>query len=184
MPDEFTLALCPALREPVGLIARQLFDIFLVVVANIRPESTLVRRAPWLRLSEFLAFGMLPIFVGTVVPRVQNLECALVVLGNDEASVDICVVELVFIVKYIRIEGEGQRIDLGIDRPVIHDPFERDCEVVEDGVRVDEDARLVSFQEFGHHNGLLPGCSSVRELFNIDVVILVSMDLGCVVLAK
>lgn len=51
--------------------------------------------------------------------------------------------------------------------------------MVEDGVGVDKDAGLVFFENLGDDGRLLPRGTTILILVNGNVVILVSVNLGC-----
>lgn len=161
--DELALAVGPALGEPVRLRARKLLDIPRVVVADEVAEAALVRGASGHVNAPPGAPRVHPSVVGADLPGLEDLVRLLVVLGDDEAGVEVELAELVPVVAQVRVGCHGQRVGLGVDVPVVHQPLERQVEAVENGVRVEVDACLVIFEDFANHGRLLPRCSPIFE---------------------
>ena len=62
--------------------------------------------------------------------------------------------------------------------PVVHQPLERDIQVVKDSIGVKIDASLVISQDLGDNDRFLPRRASVGVLIDVDEIVLVSMDFG------
>lgn len=122
---------------------------------------------------------MLAALVGAVLPLLQDLKRLLVVLENDETSVEVNLSKLVLVVLGVGIGSEGERVGVGVQLPVVHEPLEGEVEAVEDGIRVEEDAGLVLLEDLGQDRRLLPRVSAVlKGIGDVDVVVLVAVDLG------
>lgn len=179
MLDELALTARVALGETVGLGAEQLLDILGIIVANVGTETSLIGGLTRAIQLEFSAIGVLAALLRAGVPLVEDLVGLVVVLGDDETSVEIDVAELVLVVLSVGISGKGERVGGGVKVPVVHEPLEGEVEVVEDGVRVEVDAGIVLLEDLGHDVGLLPGITAILVGVDIDIVVLVTVDLGC-----
>lgn len=179
MLDELAVASRAALGEAVGLSALELLDVLGVIVADVGTEATLVGRLAGAVLSEVDTLGVLAAFVGAVLPLLQDLERLLVVLENDETSVEINLSKLILVVLGVGIGSESHRVGVGVKLPVVHEPLEGEVEAVEDGVGIEENAGLVLLEDLGQDRGLLPRVAAVlKGIGDVDVVILVTVDLG------
>jgi hypothetical protein len=180
MLDELSFTSRLALGETVGLSAREILDVLGVIVADVGTEATLVGRLSGAVLSEIDTVGVLATLVGAVLPLLEDLKGLLVVLENDETSVEVDLVELVHVVLVGRVVGKCQRVGVGVELPVVHEPLKRQVEVVEDSIRVKEDASLVLLEDLGQNRGLLPRVAAVlKGIGDVNVVVLVTVVLGC-----
>jgi hypothetical protein len=179
MLDELSFTSRLALGETVGLSAREILDVLGVIVADVGTEATLVGRLSGAVLSEIDTVGVLATLVGAVLPLLEDLKGLLVVLENDETSVEVDLVELVHVVLVGRVVGKCQRVGVGVELPVVHEPLKRQVEVVEDSIRVKEDASLVLLEDLGQNRGLLPRVAAVlKGIGDVNVVVLVTVVLG------
>lgn len=179
MLDELAVAARLALGEAVGLSARQILDVLGVIVADVCTEATLIGGLSGTVLSELDTVGVLSTLVGAVLPLAENLEGLLVVLENDETSVEVDLVVLIHVVLVVRIVGKGQRVGVGVKLPVVHEPLEGKVEVVENGIGVKENAGLVLLEDLGQNRGLLPGVATVlKGIGDVNIVVLVTVVLG------
>jgi hypothetical protein len=180
MLDELSVAARLGLGETVGFGARKILDVLGVIISDVGTETTLVGRLSGAVLSELDTVGVLATLVGAVLPLLENLESLLVVLENDETSVEVNLLELVHVVLVVRIVSESQRVGIGVELPVVHEPLKRQVEVVEDGIGVKEDASLVLLEDLGQNRGLLPRVAAVlKGVGDVNVVVLVTVVLGC-----
>lgn len=180
MLNELSVAARLGLGETVGFGARKILDVLGVVVSDVGTETTLVGRLSGAVLSELDTVGVLATLVGAVFPLLENLKGLLVVLENDETSVEVNLLELVHVVLVVRIVSESQRVGVGVELPVVHEPLKRQVEVVEDGIGVKEDAGLVLLEDLGQNRGLLPRVAAVlKGVGDVNVVVLVTVVLGC-----
>ena len=180
MLNELSVAARLGLGETVGFGARKILDVLGVVVSDVGTETTLVGRLSGAVLSELDTVGVLATLVGAVLPLLENLKGLLVVLENDEAGVQVNLLELVHVVLVVRIVSESQRVGVGVELPVVHEPLKRQVEVVEDGIGVKEDAGLVLLEDLGQNRGLLPRVAAVlKGVGDVNVVVLVTVVLGC-----
>jgi hypothetical protein len=179
MFDELSVTSRLALGETVGLSAREILDVLGVIVADVGTEATLVGRLSGAVLSEIDTVGVLATLVGAVLPLLEDLKGLFVVLENDETSVEVDLVELVHVVLVGRVVGKCQRVGVGVELPVVHEPLKRQVEVVEDSIRVKEDASLVLLEDLGQNRGLLPRVAAVlKGIGDVNVVVLVTVVLG------
>lgn len=179
MLDELSVAARSALGETVGLGAGKILDVLRVIVADVGTEATLVGGLSGAVLSELDTVGVLATLVGAVLPLLEDFEGLLVVLENDETSVEVDLVELVHVVLVVRIVGKGERVGIGVELPVVHEPLKGQIEVVEDGIGVKEDAGLVLLEDLGQNRGLLPGVAAIlKGIGDVNVVVLVTVVLG------
>lgn len=176
--DELTLAARATLRETVALGAREFLDILGIIIADVGTEATLIGGFTGAVLSELGTLGVGAAIVGTLLPGVHDLKRLLVVLGNDETSVEVDLAELVLVVLMGRIGGKCHGVGVGVKVPVVHDPLKGEVEMIKDGVRVKINAGLVLLENLGHDRGLLPGSATVLISVDVDVVVLVTVDLG------
>jgi hypothetical protein len=180
MLDELSFTSRLALGETVGLSARKILDVLGVIVTDVGTETTLIGRLSGAVLSEVDTVGVLATLVGAVLPLLENLKGLLVVLENDETSVEVDLVKLVHVVLVGRIVGKSQRVGVGVKLPVVHEPLKRQVDVVEDGIGVKEDAGLVLLEDLGQNRGLLPRVAAVlKGIGDVNVVVLVTVVLGC-----
>lgn len=154
--DKVAVTLRLTLRISVGLVAGQLLDVLGVVVADKRPEAALVGGLARVGLAELDALGVLARLLGAALPGVKDLEGLVVVLGDDEARVEVVLAELVLVVVLGGVRGEGEGVGLGGEAPVVHQPFKGEVHVVEEGVGVDKDAHFVVSENLRHDGGFLP----------------------------
>lgn len=147
--DELAHATLVGLGETIGLCAGQLFDIVGVVVAHKGAEAALVGGLPALAVSELGAARVLATLVRAVVPISEDVVCLVVVLHDHEASVEEQLAKSIVVVLYIGVDGEGERVVVRRDAPVVHEPFERKVEMVEEGVRINKDADVVVLEDLG-----------------------------------
>lgn len=134
-------------------------------------------------LSELDTLGVSAGLLGAIRPCVEDIESSVVVLRDDEAGVEVVLPELVLVVVLRRVEGEGERVRLRSKAPVVQQPFEGQIKMVEDGIGIDENANVVVSKNLRQNRGLLPRIAAVLELLNVDVVVFVTMDLSCDLLA-
>jgi hypothetical protein len=79
----------------------------------------------------------------------------------------------------VRVVGKGERVGIGVELPVVHEPLKGQVEVVEDGIRVKEDAGLVLLEDLGQNRGLLPRVAAIlKGIGDVNVVVLVTVVLG------
>jgi hypothetical protein len=100
-------------------------------------------------------------------------------LHDHEASVEEQLAESVVVVLDIGVDGEGEGVVVRRDAPIVHEPFEREVEMVEEGVRINKDADVVVLEDLGQNRWLLPRITSILVGVDLDVVVLVTVDLGC-----
>lgn len=177
--DEAALTLGIAVREAVGVGAGQLADVVGVVVADKGAEAALVGRAAGRVGAELDALGVLAVLLGTAGPGVHDLVRLGVVLRDDEARVEHQLAKLVLVVLAVGVDGEGERVVAGVEVPVVEQPLKGQVEVLEDGVGVEVQARLVVLEDGGDDGGLFPRRATVLGLLDGDEVVLVAVDLGC-----
>lgn len=174
MTDQLPLTLRLALRKPIRLLARQMPHTALEIVPDKRAETTLIRDVKHLFFKS-RAFRVPASFFGADSPLVHDLPSFRLVLRDDEARVEVEFSGSVFVVGFVWVDGHGEDVDGGVKGEVVHDPFEGEVEVREDGVRVHEDAGGVVVEESWDENGFLPGgAATVGEGFDVDVVVLVA----------
>lgn len=179
MLDELSVAARSTLGETVGLSAGKILDVLGVIVADVGTEATLVGGLSGAVLSELDTVRVLATLVGAVLPLLEDFKGLLVVLENDEASVEVDLVELVHVVLVVRIVGKGERVGIGVELPVVHEPLKGQVEVVEDGIGVKEDAGLVLLEDLGQNRGLLPRVAAIlKGIGDVNVVVLVTVVLG------
>lgn len=123
MLDELSVAARSTLGETVGLSAGKILDVLGVIVADVGTEATLVGGLSGAVLSELDTVGVLATLVGAVLPLLEDFKGLLVVLENDEAGVEVDLVELVHVVLVVRIVGKGERVGIGVELPVVHEPL-------------------------------------------------------------
>lgn len=116
--------------------------------------------------------------VGTIIPLLENFVGLLLVLHDHETSVEEQVAPSVAVVLGVGVERQSHGVVLGGDAPVVHEPLEREIEAVEEGVRVNEDTDVMLLEDLCEDRGLLPGIATVGVAVDLDVVVLVSVDLG------
>lgn len=177
--NELAHAALVGFGETVGLCAGQLLDIIRVVVADKGAEAALVGGLPALAVSELSAAGVLATLVRAVVPVSEDVVCLVVVLHDHEAGVEEQLAESVVVVLDIGVDGEGERVVVRRDAPIVHEPFEREIEMVEKGVGINKDADVVVLEDLGQNRWLLPRITSILVGVDLDVVVLVTVDLGC-----
>ena len=177
--DEGTLALRRIFGETVGLRAGESLDISLVVVSHVCTETTLISRTTELVETEVNAAGVLATFVSALIPVLKDLEGLLGVLQDDEASIEVELTELVLVVGKVGIPGERESVLLRINLPVVHQPLKREIEVVEDGIRVNENTGLVLLEELADDVRLLPRGTAVFGRIECDKVVLVTVEFSC-----
>lgn len=95
--DEGSVAARVRQRKSVGFHARQGLDVVLVGVSHKCAKATLVGRSAWAGLAELGAFRVRVTLVGALVPSVHDVVGLLVVLGNDEAGVEVQLAKLVLV---------------------------------------------------------------------------------------
>lgn len=180
MLDELSFTSRLALGETVGLGARKILDVLRVIVTDVGAETTLVGGLTGAVLSEIDTVGVLATLVGAVLPLLEDLKGLLIVLENDETSVEVDLVKLVHVVLVGGVVGKGQRVGVGVELPVVHEPLKRKIDVVEDGIGVKENAGLVLLEDLGQNRGLLPRVAAVlKGVGDVNVVVLVTVVLGC-----
>lgn len=177
--DEAALALGIAVRETVGVGAGELLDVVGVVVADKSAETALVSGSAGRVGAELDAFGVLAVLLGASRPRVHNLVGLGVVLRDDEAGVEHELSKLVLVVLAVGVNSKGERVVGGADVPVIQEPLKGKIEVLEDGVGIEVQARLVLLEDGGDDRCLFPRRATVLGLFDGDKVVLVAVDFGC-----
>ena len=165
-----------ALRVPIRLVARQLLNISRVIIPHKRPEPTLIRRPPRIIKPKLCAVRMLAVLARAIPPVIQNLVRLWVVLQNDEAGVEVGLVELVLVLGLVRVEGEGEGVCGRVDVPVVHQPLHGEVEVVEDCVGVEVDAGVVVLEDLGDDGGFHPGGTTVFGGLDADEVVLVAVN--------
>ncbi|KAI6759855.1 hypothetical protein HG531_013761 [Fusarium graminearum] len=171
MLDELSFTSRLALGETVGLGARKILDVLRVIVTDVGAETTLVGGLTGAVLSEIDTVGVLATLVGAVLPLLEDLKGLLIVLENDETSVEVDLVKLVHVVLVGGVVGKGQRVGVGVELPVVHEPLKRKIDVVEDGIGVKENAGLVLLEDLGQNRGLLPRVAAVlKGVGDVNVV--------------
>lgn len=177
--DELAHAALVRLGETVGLCAGQLLDFVGVIVAHKGAEAALVGGLPALAVSELGAARVLAALVGAIVPVLEDFIRLVLVLHDHEASVEEQLAESVVVVLDIGVDGEGEGVVVRRDAPVVHEPFEREIEMVEEGVGINKDADVVVLEDLGQDRWLLPRITAILVGVDLDVVVLVAVDLGC-----
>lgn len=74
--------------------------------------------------SKLCTIRMLATFFWALAPSAQDFVCALVVLRDKKAGVEVNLSKTVFVPIQIGVESESKRSFIWAERPVIHDPFE------------------------------------------------------------
>jgi hypothetical protein len=154
--NEAALTLGIAVRETVGVGAGELLDVLGVVVADEGAETALVSGSAGRVGAELDAFGVLAVLLGTSRPCVHDLVGLGVVLRDNEASVEHELSKLVLVVLAVGVDSKGERVVGGADVPVVQEPLKRKVEVLEDGVGIEVQARLVLLEDGGDDGGLFP----------------------------
>jgi hypothetical protein len=154
--DELAIASRLGLGETVGLSALELLYVIGEIVANVGTEATLVRGLARAVVLELVALRVGAALLRAGLPSIKDFKGLGVVLGNDEASVEVDLAEFILVVLVGRVGSKGKRVGVLMKVPPVHHPLEGKVKVVEDGVGVEVQADLVVLEDFSHDRGLLP----------------------------
>lgn len=104
--DEVALAGRAALGIAVGLGAWEFLDVPGEIVSDVVTETALVGGLTRRVLSELDAFGVSTSLLRAIRPGVEDIECSVVILGDDKPGVGVVFAKLILVVILWRVEGE------------------------------------------------------------------------------
>ena len=172
-------------RVAHGIIAGDLDDLVaagVVVPADVLGEGLLLVAPVLLPV----AAARVLLLVGAFLPRLEHLECVGQRLRDDNAGVEdefaLAVVGGVFVavenLSCVEWHGDG---GLWFDAPAVEEPFDRELEVLDGRVGVNEDDELVGFEELGENVRLHPGVVVAVGFHGacVEELVVVAVDLSC-----